>query len=68
MKPGDLVKYKFVTESSLRRASKLGSPLVEQGLILEVHGPMVKVIFPTKNNKIHTFMKRSLILISECKE
>tara|TARA_R100000008_G_C3522105_1_gene134577 strand:+ start:123 stop:329 length:207 start_codon:yes stop_codon:yes gene_type:complete len=68
MKPGDLVKYKFVTGGSLQRAQTMGSPLVEQGLVLEVHGPMVKVIFPTKNNKIHTFMKRSLILVSECKE
>ena len=68
MKPGDLVKYKFVTESSLRRAKNMGSPLVEEGLVLEVKDAMVKVIFPTRNNKIHTFVKRSLILISECKE
>ena len=66
MKVGDLVKYKFVTDSSLRRAKSMGSPLVETGLVLEIQELMVKVIFPTRNNKIHTFLKRSLILVSEC--
>ena len=36
MKVGDLVKYKFVTEHSLRRAQTMGSPLVETGLVLEI--------------------------------
>jgi len=65
MKPGDLVKRKFVTHASLRRAKALGmeSPS-EPGIIIEAAENACKVVFPSLGGNIRTFLKSSLEIIA----
>ena len=57
---GDLVKIKFVTGASARRAMMSNQPVNELGIVIEVAENACKVMFPTIKGKIRTFLKSSL--------
>ncbi|MBJ84968.1 MAG: hypothetical protein CMB52_05580 [Euryarchaeota archaeon] len=59
MKKGDLVKVKFVTGASRRRAMAREFPVDEPGLVIEEAENAVKVLFPSLG-KIRSFLKSSL--------
>lgn len=65
MKVGDLVKMKWLTFASKRRAEQQGRPVNEPGFIVELSGIACKVVFPSQGNKIYTFTTDTLELISE---
>jgi len=64
MKVGDLVKIKWVTFASMRRARSQGRPVDELGLVIEEHRGAVKVVFPSKGRKTFAFVKKNLEVIS----
>ncbi len=59
MKKGDLVKVKFVTGASRRRAMAQEFPVDEPGLVIEEAENAAKVLFPSLG-KIRSFLKSSL--------
>ncbi len=59
MKKGDLVKIKFVTGASRRRAMAQEFPIDEPGLVIEEGWGAAKVLFPSLG-KIRSFLKTSL--------
>jgi hypothetical protein len=64
MQVGDLVKMKWVTFASKRRAKAYGRPVDEPGFIVELSGIACKVVFPSQGNKICTFTIDTLELVS----
>lgn len=65
MKVGDIVKMKWSTFASMRRAKSFGKPVDEVGLVVEESGNVAKVVFPTTNGKIFTFVKTNLEVLNE---
>ena len=65
LKTGDLIKIKWTTFASKRRAKRFGKPVDEPGLIVEEARTAVKVIFPSQGKKLHTFLKSNLEVISD---
>jgi len=65
MKVGDLVKMKWTTFASMRRAKMQGFPADEPGLIVEEDHGAAKVVFPSQGGKISTLLKVNLELVSE---
>ena len=65
VKVGDLVKLKWVTFASKRRAKRQGKPVDELGLVVEEHSAAVKVIFPSHGKKTFTFVKSHLEVICD---
>jgi len=65
MKVGDLVKMKWMTFASMRRARENGYPADVPGIVVEEAHNGVKVVFPSCGKKIHTFLKESMEVISE---
>ena len=63
MKIGDLVRIKFSTNASSRRAKRYG--ISDSGFIAEVAECTCKVMFPDTNGKIRSFQKDCLEVISE---
>jgi hypothetical protein len=63
MKIGDLVRIKFSTNASMRRAKHYG--ISDSGFITEVVGCTCKVMFPDTNGKIRSFQKDCLEMINE---
>jgi len=65
VKVGDLVKIKFATDASARRAMMSKEPTNEPGIVIEVEEGACKVMFPSIKGKIRSFLKSSLEVISE---
>jgi hypothetical protein len=65
MKVGDLVKIKWVTFASMRRAKRNRRPSDEIGLISAIANNACKVVFPLLNSKQHAFVIDDLEVISE---
>ena len=65
MKIGDLVKIKFVTGASARRAMMANEPVNAPGLVIEVAENACKVMFPHRNNQIRSFLKSSVEVVNE---
>ncbi|MBK26105.1 MAG: hypothetical protein CME70_19060 [Halobacteriovorax sp.] len=65
MKVGDLVKLKWVTFASKRRAAQRNAPVDELGLIIEEFEGAIKVIFPSQHKKTFSFLKDHVELICE---
>tara|TARA_R110002060_G_scaffold41033_3_gene52435 strand:+ start:136 stop:339 length:204 start_codon:yes stop_codon:yes gene_type:complete len=65
MKQGDLVKIKWITFASQRRAKQMGKPVDEPGLVMEEAHNTVKVMFPSKPGEIFTFLKNNLEVLNE---
>ena len=65
MNIGDLVKIKFATGASARRAMMSKEPVNEPGIVIEVEEGACKVMFPSIKGKIRSFLKSSLEVISE---
>ena len=68
MKIGDLVRRKFVPGVELAIASTNTSPkdnnINTPGIVIEVAGNACKVVFPSLNGNIRSFLKSSLDVIS----
>lgn len=65
MKVGDLVKTKWRTFASLRRARRQGFPADEVGLVVEEAHGAVKIAFPSQGRKMRTLLKVNLEVVSE---
>ena len=64
MKIGDLVRRKFMTFASMRRAQRqLGCDPQELGVVIEESNNACKVMFPGSNGIIRSYMKSSLEVI-----
>jgi len=65
MKVGDLVKIKFMTGASARRAMMSNEPIGMPGVVIETAENACKVMFPHLKGNIRSFLKSSLEVISE---
>ena len=65
MKVGDLVKIKWITFAQMRRAKYMGRPSDELGVVEGVHQNACKVIFPSLNDKPHTYVSGDLEVVSQ---
>ena len=65
MKVGDLVKIKWITFASKRRAQRSGRIGDEPGLVVDKLGTIVKVMFPERPGKAITFVETHLEVINE---
>ena len=59
-KKGDLVRQRWTTFASKRRAENMGRLVDELGLIIEAHKHGCKVIFPSTGTTVHTFLMDDL--------
>ena len=64
MQMGDLVKRKFVTRASMRRAKSMNVNMDEIGIVIELAENACKVLF-TQKNQVRSFLQNSLEVISE---
>tara|TARA_R100000808_G_C2155291_1_gene167353 strand:- start:3538 stop:3738 length:201 start_codon:yes stop_codon:yes gene_type:complete len=64
MKAGDLVKLKWINFASMERGKKIGKPVGEPGLVIEEARGAIKVMFPSRGNKVYTFLKDNVELIN----
>jgi hypothetical protein len=65
VKVGDLVKIKWITFASMRRAKRMGRPVDKAGLVVEESCNVAKVVFPSTGGKIFTFVKSNLEVVNE---
>jgi hypothetical protein len=69
MKVGDLVKIKWTTFASKRRADRFfpgsGAGCDAPGLVVDKLGTIVKVMFPERPGKAITFVETHLEVINE---
>ena len=65
MKVGDLVKMKWTTFASKRRAKRQGFPADEVGLVVEEAHGAAKIAFPSQGSKMRTLLKINLEVVNE---